>query len=207
MNDVRTNIDHYYTEKIKKHGQTPQGVDWNNEAGQLLRFEQLSKVISKKNFTLADIGCGYGKYNEYLEKYHTDYDYIGYDLSREMIVNAKKRYKSKLNLRFQCVKNLNEITAVDFCIASGIFSVKMEYTEAQWLSHILETLDAINEKSKHGFSFNMLTKYSDAEKMKNHLYYADPLFIFDYCKRNYSKNICLNHAYNLYEFTIIVKKD
>ena len=53
----------------------------------------------------------------------------------------------------------------------------------------------------------MLTKYSDKEYMRDNLYYADPLFIFDYCKRNFSKQVALLHDYGLYEFTILVKKD
>jgi len=52
----------------------------------------------------------------------------------------------------------------------------------------------------------MLTKYSDREYMKEYLYYADPLFIFDYCKRNFSKKVALIHDYELYEFTILVRK-
>jgi len=64
----------------------------------------------------------------------------------------------------------------------------------------------MNKKSIKGFAFNMLTKYSDREYMKEYLYYADPLFIFDYCKRNFSKKVALIHDYELYEFTILVRK-
>ena len=39
------------------------------------------------------------------------------------------------------------------------------------------------------------------------LYYADPLDLFDYCKRNFSKNVALLHDYRLYDFTLIVRKD
>jgi len=42
--------------------------------------------------------------------------------------------------------------------------------------------------------------------MREDLYYADPCFIFDYCKRNFSRNVALLHDYELYEFTIIVRK-
>ena len=94
-----------------------------------------------------------------------------------------------------------------YSVASGIFSVKMEHNESEWLSYILSTLEQMNEKSIRGFSFNMLTKYSDKEYMKDNLYYVDPLFIFDYCKRNFSKQVALLHDYGLYEFTILVKKD
>jgi len=65
----------------------------------------------------------------------------------------------------------------------------------------------MNQKSKRGFSFNMLTKYSDKEYMRDDLYYADPLFILDFCKRNFSKNVSLLHDYGLYEFTILVRME
>ena len=43
--------------------------------------------------------------------------------------------------------------------------------------------------------------------MRPYLYYADPLFLFDYCKKKYSKSVALLHDYGLYEFTILVRKD
>ena len=43
--------------------------------------------------------------------------------------------------------------------------------------------------------------------MQDNLYYADSLFIFDFCKREFEKNISLIHDYDLYEFTILVTKD
>ncbi len=105
------------------------------------------------------------------------------------------------------VNDIDDIAVSDYSIVSGIFSVKMNHSNVEWLSYILETLVKINEKTTSGFAFNMLTKYSDKEFMKDNLYYADPLFIFDYCKKNFSKNIRLMHDYDLYEFTILVKKD
>ena len=205
MNNIHENINNYYTDKINKYGATPKGVDWNGEDSQTIRFEQLSKIIKKDNFSIADIGCGYGKYSEYLADNYTGYSYHGYDLSKEMVDNAKNIYKSD-NVRFLHIDKLDKIPDIDYSIASGIFSVKMQHNKSEWLSYILETLEMINEKSIKGFSFNMLTKYSDKEYMRNDLYYADPLFFFDYCKRNFSQNISLNHDYDLYEFTILVRK-
>ncbi|KAQ37574.1 hypothetical protein AJ39_03274, partial [Mycobacterium tuberculosis MD14844] len=63
-----------------------------------------------------------------------------------------------------------------------------------------------NAASRRGFSFNCLTSYSDASKMRDDLYYADPCALFDLCKRRYSKSVALLHDYGLYEFTILVRK-
>jgi len=199
-------IDEYYTNKIKKYGATPAGVDWNGEESQLIRFTQLSKIISCNEFSIADIGCGYGKYFEYLKNIFKKFKYNGYDLSQEMVNKANELYGNEGG-EFMQIGDLNSITKTDYSVASGIFSVKMQHNESEWLAYILETLETTNKKSKKGFAFNMLTKYSDKEYLRDNLYYADPLFFFDYCKRNYSRNVSLNHSYDLYEFTILVKKE
>lgn len=203
MNNIHKNINNYYTQKVQTHGATPKGVDWNGEESQFLRFEQLSKIIKNNNSSINDIGCGYGKYIDYMNNNLENMDYMGYDLSENMIDNATKIYPQN---DFKHITKLDEIRISDYSIASGIFSVKMQHNEAEWLSYILETLEQMHKKSTKGFSFNMLTKYSDKEYMRDDLYYADPLFFFDYCKRNFSRNISLYHDYDLYEFTILVKK-
>ncbi len=204
MNNIHKNINNYYTQKVQTHGATPKGVDWNGEESQFLRFEQLSKIIKNNNSSINDIGCGYGKYIDYMNNNLENMDYMGYDLSENMIDNATKIYPQN---DFKHITKLDEIRISDYSIASGIFSVKMQHNEAEWLSYILETLEQMHKKSTKGFSFNMLTKYSDKEYMRDDLYYADPLFFFDYCKRNFSRNISLYHDYDLYEFTILVRKD
>ena len=59
--EILTKASEYYTTKLDEHGETPQGVDWNGEESQTLRFEQLCKVIdSTESFSINDLGCGYG---------------------------------------------------------------------------------------------------------------------------------------------------
>lgn len=207
MRHIYNNIRDYYTNKIQKYGPTPKGVDWNGEKGQFIRFEQLSKIITSNNFfSIGDLGCGYGKYFEFLKDRFSNFEYIGYDLSNEMIINARKLYSNREG-KFLVIKSYNDIKTDDYLVASGIFNVKNKISEGEWLYYILKTIETMNEKSRKGFAFNILTKYSDKEYMKDYLYYADPLFLFDYCKRNFSKNIALLHDYDLYEFTILVKKE
>jgi hypothetical protein len=64
----------------------------------------------------------------------------------------------------------------------------------------------MSKLSIRGFSFNVLTKYIDHEFMRPHLYYADPCYLFDYCKRNFGSGVALLHDYDLNDFTIIVRK-
>jgi hypothetical protein len=94
----------------------------------------------------------------------------------------------------------------DYGLASGILNVRMGRSAAEWQSYLEDTLDVLNRTSRLGFAFNCLTSYSDADKMRDYLYYADPCILFDFCKRRYSRNVGLLHDYELYEFTILVKK-
>lgn len=95
----------------------------------------------------------------------------------------------------------------DYLVASGIFNVKLNSTEEMWEDYIKNSLIQFNALSTKGFAFNMLTSYSDEDKKRSDLYYANPLELFDFCKKNFSKYVSLHHDYKLYEFTIIVRKN
>jgi SAM-dependent methyltransferase len=205
--NIITEIRKYFTKLVNKHGATPQGVGWRDEESQLIRFEQLLKIVKEdNNFTINELGCGYGRLYEYMNsKGYSRFTYRGYDLSTEMILNAKKLHKHK-NCHFYAIDNMETLNKADYAVASGIFNVKMGYDNKRWTEYIFSNLDVMNRMSNKGFSFNILTKYSDKHLMKNELYYADPCMIFDYCKKHYSRNVALLHDYNLYEFTMLVKK-
>lgn len=208
MKEIKKDISEYYSSKLIKHGATPKGVDWNGEESQIVRFSQLSKIIDGGNFSINDIGCGYGRYYEYLkDNYNEDFFYKGYDLSEEMILSGINIYGKNRNSEFNLIKDISDISKSDYSILSGIFNVKMKYNNTVWFDYIIECLIKINDKSEKGFSFNMLTKYSDKDFMREDLFYGDPLSFFDYCKQNFSRNVSLLHDYDLYEFTILVKKD
>ena len=131
------------------------------------------------------------------------FEYYGLDISKVMIENASNNYKSE-NVSFS-VSNIPESIA-NYSVASGIFNVKLNAKNHDWLNYIKYTIDIMNQKSNKGFAFNCLTSYSDRDKMRNDLYYADPSFLFDYCKKKYSKNVAILHDYDLYEFTVLIRK-
>ncbi len=195
----------YYTEKVETFGPTARGVDWNGAESQHLRFAQLLKVCAGDDgFSLVDLGCGYGELWGYLTAHGTPCNYTGIDLSEKMVQEARDRYGEGDDHRFT-VGALPE-EPVDYIVASGIFNVRLDENDDAWLDYCHTVLDAMHKASRKGFAFNWLTSYSDAEKMRDYLYYADPGQVFDHCKRNYSPHVALLHDYGLYEFTILVRK-
>lgn len=205
QNNLLLEVADYYSNKFEQHGESPLGVDWNSKKSQELRFEQLCKIISQKtSFSLNDLGCGYGALYDYIVNRYSNFDYRGIDLSQGMIQSAEKRFQDVVNTKF-IVSNRPDSIA-DYGLASGIFNVRLKCSNSEWRDYIEDTIDILDRTSRFGFSFNCLTSYSDKEKMHDYLYYADPCSLFDLCKRRYSRNIALLHDYDLYEFSILVKK-
>ena len=200
---IKNKVGNYYSGKLLEFGATPKGVDWKNEESQLLRFEQLLKIVdAEPGFKLLDFGCGYGSLFELMQRRFPGCNYTGFDISQEMIDVAKNKFRNSA----EWTQSLPTNSSFDYVIASGIFNVKLETDNDEWLNYILDTLETINRISTKGFSFNALTKYSDAEYMRKDLYYADPGMLFDCCKKKFSRYVSLLHDYPLYEFTILVKK-
>lgn len=197
-------VSEYYSAKLAEHGQTAQGVDWNGRESQELRFRELCRIIDGGPFTLTDVGCGYGAMVDYLAQHFFSYRYTGTDLSAEMIAAAQQRHGANAAARF--VQGAGIPEATDYVVASGIFNVRQQRSDDEWTGYILQTLDMMHAHSTKGFAANFLTRYSDADKRRDHLYYADPLALFDHCKRHYSRQVALLHDYGLYEFTLLVRK-
>lgn len=204
-NAILARVNGYYTERILAHGSTPLGVDWNSQSSQELRFEQLLKLVCDQGgFRIIDYGCGYGALARHLLSKDCEFAYVGYDLSLEMLSAARSLNADLPQCRF--VQDDASLSIADYTVASGIFNVKLDVPSAEWESYMTATLDRLHDLSESGFAFNVLTSYSDEERRRSDLYYADPCSLFDYCKRRYSPNVALLHDYGLYEFTVLVRK-
>ena len=198
----------YYQQRMNRHGVSPEGAGWKNQNAQENRFSQLVKVFqSSEGFTVNDVGCGFGHLLTYVRSrgFYPDL-YRGYDLLPEMVEQAGQVCADDPQAMFECIQDVAQIEPADYCLASGIFTLRGELSEGAWLAYILRTIEEMNIKSRLGFSFNMLTKYSDPEYMQDELYYADPCFFFDFCKRNFSSNVALLHDYQEYDFTLVIRK-
>jgi SAM-dependent methyltransferase len=169
-----------------------------------LRFDQLLRVADRETgrFSLNDFGCGYGALVPYLQRRGLDVAFRGFDLSASMLEHARREYP---DVTF--VGTEGELERADYTVASGIFNVRAGAPEDAWSAHIADTLERMSAVSRRGIAFNVLTSYSDPERMEERLHYADPCRWFDWCKRTLSRQVALLHDYGLYEFTILVRLD
>jgi SAM-dependent methyltransferase len=198
-------IGRFFGEKVTRLGPSPAGADFNSEAAQTIRFNQFVRLLDFTTpFSLIDFGCGYGALMPFLlEKGFPLKRYVGFDISPEMI-NAAHSFLPR-GVETKLTMHVGEIGTADFTIASGIFNMKFAADDNAWRQHIVQTLDTLAGASVRAFAFNMLTSYSDQEKMRADLYYGDPSWFFDHCKRKISRNVALVHDYELYDWTMSVR--
>lgn len=204
--EIHEHVRRYYTRTVTDFGATPRGADWNSGDGQALRFDQLLKLCDRSRaYSLIDLGCGYGALLDHLAKSGDDVTYHGLDLSEAMIHEARKLHPAAPASTFE--RGATTSRTADYVLASGIFNVKQQSPDGVWHEYVLETLDEMARRSTNGFAFNLLTSYSDPDRRRPDLHYADPCRLFDICKRRFSRHVSLLHDYGLWEFTILVRKD
>ena len=194
----------YYTGKLREHGPTHRGVDWNSVESQELRFEQLLRVCEgEPRVAVNDYGCGYGALVDYLVAAGRPFEYGGYDVSAEMIEAARTAHAGVAGCAFTSVRA--DLARRAFTIASGIFNVKFEASRDDWWRYVSGVLDDIAAASIQGFAFNLLTAYSDPDRRRDDLFYAEPEAVLRHCVARFSRRVALSHDYPLHEFTVLVR--
>jgi SAM-dependent methyltransferase len=199
-------VERYYSARFDEHGARAEGVDWNSAESQELRFEQLAKLFRGRTdaFSVNDVGCGYGAFASFLRREGYEARYVGYELSAAMLDAGRTAFADEDGVQF--VQG-SKLEPADYSVASGIFNVRLGFEDDEWRAYIDATIEDLARASAAGFAFNMLTSYSDPERRRPDLFYADPREIFDWCKTRYSRHIALLHDYGLWEFTMLIRTD
>jgi len=191
-----------YEDSLSRHGDTPMGVGWRTEDSQNLRFDKLLAVLDIDEATpveVNDLGCGYAALFEHLERRGVTVGaYVGYDISDKMLRSAAERVPAD---RTSLVRSASVTVVGDYSFASGIFNVRLDADEGHWASYVQATVRNLAAHSRRGFAFNLLTSYCDYRE--DHLFYGDPMWWFDWCKREVTPRVALLHDYPLYEWTLV----
>jgi SAM-dependent methyltransferase len=197
----------HYQSLLAEHGDSSRSLQHFDRASQFRRFELLTSHIAGSGFTLLDVGCGLGHMLDYLnESGKSPSSYLGIDIVPEFIELAGKRHDGFANASFrkQDIQTDSMGATFDHVVICGIFN---NVLADNW-AFIYETLRKSFEVARLSLSFNLLSTYVDYQDPA--LFYADPLRVFDFCKKNLSRKIDLQNSYVLkegsipYEYTVTV---
>lgn len=202
--DILTRVDRYYTNRFAQDGCTPAGVDWNSRESQETRFAKLLDVASSAAaFSLNDYGCGYGGLADYLHARGVACRYRGYDVSDAMARAASERHRGGCDCQF--TTDRAALAPADYTVASGIFNVMAGVSVDRWAAYVRDTILDLAAVSVKGFAFNVLSSHVAIDRRRPHLYYADPMDLWQFCVSRIAPNAALLHDYWPHEFTMIVR--
>jgi SAM-dependent methyltransferase len=191
----------YYEGRLREFGPCARGVDWNSAESQAQRFDELvPEDVASVDESILDYGCGYGALLAHLRNRGWKGSYCGYDVSPAMTATARQIHGDVAEFL-----DVMPSTSFDRTVASGLFNVRLHFDDGVWEKYVRTTLDAMWERTRAVMAFNMLTSYSDPDRRRENLYYANPGQYLDLCIIRYSRHARLHHGYGLYEFTIQVE--
>jgi len=199
-------INNSYTNRLIKYGNSPQGLFWKNSFTQIHRFELIITALNKysnlKKFTICDIGCGYGKFFEFLRNKlkKSTFQYQGCDLNNKLIDYCTKNYSDK-NCKFY--KKSSPKGIVDFSVMSGTFNLSVTNDIKIWEKYILKNLTSIWKQTNKIMAFNLLNQ--NERKIEQGLYYTNKNWIKDICEQNFGKTEIIFSSILPDDILIIVK--
>ena len=199
-------INNSYTNRLIKYGNSPQGLFWKNSFTQIHRFELIVTALNKysnlKKFTICDIGCGYGKFFEFMNNRFnkSTFKYQGCDLNGKLIDHCKKRFINK-NCKFY--KKSLPRGIVDFSVMSGTFNLSVTDDIKIWEKYILKNLTNICKQTNKIMAFNLL--HQNERRIKKGLYYTNKQWIKNICEQNFGNTEFIFSSVLPEDILIIVK--
>lgn len=204
---IHGDIERYYTAKIQSYGACARGVDWSCGPSQELRFVQLLKLCDpSQSFSLNDFGCGYGALRGFLDRRFgaVEIDYLGVDISPEMVTQARRLWAHKPQTAFAVGITLPRVA--DYSLASGVFNVKLHQPHARWIRFVKQTLNMLSQFSRRGFAVNFLTPATKDSDEIEELYRTTEGLWRSHCERTLGHRTQVLRSYGMREFTLIARR-
>lgn len=204
-------LQNHYENCFRKYGATAKGMDWPNQNDLKRRFDVLTDIITPngKNdskIEILDFGCGVGLLIDYLNEIDKliNIDYFGIDISEEMIDFANEKY-AKYNFEARDIlQNKLKKESYDYVIMNGLFTEKREMSQKDMFDFFQSIIKETFAASRRGISFNLMSTHVDWKR--DDLFHLGLDVLTNFLIQNCSRNIVIRMDYQLYEYTVYVKK-
>ena len=197
-----------YSKRFLKYHNTPKGVFWNSKLSQDLRLNIiLDKILDNTKvdpFTIADIGCGYGRLFEIIRERNLEsrIEYSGFDINKNFISFCKTNKKFE-NASFYVDTQPNQ--SFDYIVMSGTYNLTPTNNLKLFEEYLRQNLKSNWNKVGKAMIFNCLI--SRERIIKNKLYYTEISWIKKFCEENLNKPIISKHKLLEEDITIFIQKN
>ena len=200
-------ISNIYNKRFDNHYNTPKGVFWNSKLSQDLRLniilDKILKIAKSEEFSIADIGCGYGRLYEVIKERNLDskVQYYGFDIN-EKLINFCKNNKDFENVEFAI--NASPFKKTDYIVMSGTYNLTPTNNISLWEDYIIKNLKGNWKFVKKAMIFNCLIK--EKKEINKSLYYSELSWIKKICEENFCHPIITKHKILKEDITIILNR-
>jgi len=191
-------ISAFFDKRVRAHGYSPLGCDYGSWETQKDRFNVMAAAAPLEGKSILDVGCGFGDFYEYLGTSLKNFDYLGIDLSKEMLETARERHPSGT---FREVNLLSEdIEPRDIVIANGIFYL---LGDDGW-AHMQTIVERLFALAGEAVAFSSLS--TRADRINEGEFYADPEQVLSFCL-TLTPWVVLRHDYHPGDFSVYLYRD
>ena len=122
MSDDLKQVRDYWDQKARSAADDCARIE-SGRKGQRLRFESFLRAHDLRGRSILDIGCGVGDFFGRLRDHAVEADYVGIDVSPEMVGRARERFP---NGRFEVGEAGTMERRFDYTVAFAIHNVKVD---------------------------------------------------------------------------------
>ena len=200
-------ISNIYNKRFDNYDNTPKGVFWNSKLSQDLRLNiilnKILKIEINEEFSIADIGCGYGRLYEIIKERNLDdkVQYYGFDINQKLI-NFCKNNKDFKNVQFSI--NSFPFKKTDYVVMSGTYNLTPTNNIYLWEDYIIKNLMNNWKLVKKALIFNCLIK--KRKEISKALYYTELSWIKKICENNFGNFEIFKNQLLKDDVTIVIKK-
>ena len=128
---------------------------------------------------IADIGCGYGSFADYLNRNNNKikFKYEGLDINPTFIKHCRSKF-SEANLRF--IIDSKPSSKKDFVTMSGTYNLATTTNVSLWEQYLFSCLSECWSYTKTAMIFNLQTSKKSKISSQN-IYYANASKVIDFC--------------------------
>ena len=178
-----------YNSRFQNYGAQPESSLWFSEKRQNLRFDLIIEYIKRNlvrhDFSVNDIGCGYGGFLKRLQDNFSNnsFSYAGFDLAKSPVEYCERNYYKK-GVQFYC--SGIPLVMADYSVMSGTFNYAPDLTIKAWKDYLFKTLNAIWSLTRRSMIFNLMV--SEEEKITSQsISYIKKETVVTFCEKNFGK--------------------
>lgn len=195
-----------YSTQFLKHGDSPDGTFNQKKAIQDTRFKKLLEQfdLGNNDYSVHDVGCGICDTYEYLKVINPNITYSGTEIVQEMIDLVAIKHPEITVFNRDIIENPPQ-EKYDLVVLSGTFNLPGGIDRNEWKAFTLAMISRMFDMCTVGISFNFLTTYADF--YHEDMFYISPGEILDYCNKNLSRFVIMDHSSPLFEHTTTVFRE